>query len=147
MPAKFTIRGDNMKKAFYPAIVKKGNKDYIVKFYDIPHGITQGSNLDEVAEKAREVLELCIEGFLEDKEEIPTPTFPENIKLGNEEFIILVDVNITLIKNELENKAVKKTLTIPYWLNEIAEENKVNFSQLLQVAIKEHLNISRTPEH
>jgi hypothetical protein len=43
----------------------------------------------------------------------------------------------------MENKAVKKTLTIPKWLNDVAEKNNVNFSQVLQSALKEYLGISK----
>ncbi|MNO03816.1 hypothetical protein D3C81_2246350 [compost metagenome] len=45
------------------------------------------------------------------------------------------------VRNEMKNKAVKKTLTIPYWLNKQAEGEKLNFSQILQTALKERLNI------
>lgn len=48
-----------------------------------------------------------------------------------------------LVRNEIEEKSVKKTLTIPQWLNKVAKENNVNFSQLLQTALKEYLKIKR----
>ena len=47
-----------------------------------------------------------------------------------------------LVRDEMEKRAVKKTLTVPKWLNDIAEKNKVNFSHVLQTALKEHLGIS-----
>jgi hypothetical protein len=46
-----------------------------------------------------------------------------------------------VIRDEIENKAIKKTLTIPKWLNDIAEQNNVNFSHILQSALKKHLGI------
>lgn len=46
-----------------------------------------------------------------------------------------------LVRVEMANKAVKKTLTIPRWLNELAEDNKVNFSQILQQGLKDYLGI------
>jgi hypothetical protein len=48
-----------------------------------------------------------------------------------------------VVRDEMENKAIKKTLTIPKWLNDIAEKNKVNFSQVLQSALKEYLGVVR----
>ena len=50
---------------------------------------------------------------------------------------------IIKILNEIESKAVKKTLTIPYWLNELAEKNQINFSQILQNALKEYMQIAK----
>ena len=48
-----------------------------------------------------------------------------------------------LVRNEMEEQAVKKTLTIPQWLNQLAEAQNVNFSQVLQSALKEYLKIKR----
>jgi hypothetical protein len=50
-----------------------------------------------------------------------------------------------IIRDEIENRAIKKTLTIPKWLNDIAEINKVNFSHVLQSALKEHLGLNKQP--
>ena len=48
-----------------------------------------------------------------------------------------------LVRNEMEEQSVKKTLTIPCWLNKLAEEQNINFSKLLQSALKEYLKIKR----
>ena len=47
-----------------------------------------------------------------------------------------------LVRDRIEEKSVKKTLTIPKWLNDLAEENNINFSQLLQVAIKKYIGLN-----
>ena len=57
------------------------------------------------------------------------------------EYLIYVDVWIPPILDKIQNQSVKKTLTIPFWLNEEAEKHKVNFSLLLQTALKEYLGI------
>ena len=46
-----------------------------------------------------------------------------------------------MAEDDIRNRSVKKTLTIPYWLNEAAEENKINFSQVLQDALKEKIGV------
>ena len=58
-------------------------------------------------------------------------------------FVSIVEVWMPVVRDEMENKAIKKTLTIPKWLNDIAEENKVNFSQVLQSALKDYLGLAR----
>ncbi len=77
-----------------------------------------------------------------DNEEIPSATNPPFEDLEKDSFVMPITIYMPVVKNEMENKAVKKTLTIPYWLNEIAEEKGVNFSQLLQIALKEYLKLS-----
>ncbi|BBN99145.1 hypothetical protein St703_18500 [Sporolactobacillus terrae] len=79
----------------------------------------------------------------EDGSIIPAPSNPSTIKAPEGGFFILVEAWTDIIRDEVQNKAIKKTLTIPKWLNDEAERNKINFSQLLQFAIKELLGIKR----
>jgi hypothetical protein len=57
-------------------------------------------------------------------------------------FVTLIQARTEPIRDELQNRAVKKTLTIPQWLNDEAEEAGLNFSQTLQFALKEKLGIT-----
>ncbi|MCD3202840.1 type II toxin-antitoxin system HicB family antitoxin [Clostridium botulinum] len=132
-----------MDTYIYSAIFKPCEEGgYCVTFPDLPGCITEGDNLKEAMDMAKDALELHLWGMEEDKDPIPTPTAPERIKLENKKtFIVPIEAYMPLIRNELANKAVKKTLTIPYWMNKIAESQKINFSQVLQVALKEQLGI------
>lgn len=56
---------------------------------------------------------------------------------------MLINVWMPLVRNELDEQALKKTLTIPQWLNKLAEAQNVNFSKVLQTALKEYLKIKR----
>ena len=64
------------------------------------------------------------------------------IKTEDNESLSYISVWMPLVRDRIEEKSVKKTLTIPKWLNDLAEENNVNFSQLLQVAIKKHIGLN-----
>lgn len=126
----------------FPAIFEPSEEGgYCVTFPDLPGCITEGDDLKESMRMAKDALELYIYNLEDDKEEIPTPSKPEKIKVSNGSFVVPIEAYMPLIRNEMANKAVKKTLTIPYWLNKIAEDNKVNFSQLLQTALKEQLGV------
>ena len=57
-------------------------------------------------------------------------------------FVSLIDVDLDEYSQKHGNKAIKKTLTIPAWLNTIAEVNDINFSQVLQNALKDQLGIN-----
>jgi hypothetical protein len=82
----------------------------------------------------------------EDGDKIPKPTDIKEIKLAKNQVVILVEVWMALVRDEIENKSINKNLTIPKWLNDLAEKNHVNFSQVLQVALKEYLGILN-PKH
>lgn len=133
-----------MGKYYFPAIFDPGTENdegFTVTFPDLPGCITEGSNMDEAVYMAKDVLAGFLYGMEEDGEEIPDASNPSSIELTKGAFISIIEVRTDYIRDEIENKAVKKTLTIPKWLNDAAEKENVNFSQLLQFAIKERLGI------
>ncbi len=74
---------------------------------------------------------------------IPEATPLENTKIQENQKAIPISVWMPLARNELDEQAVKKTLTIPQWLNKMAEAKNVNFSRLLQTALKEYLGVRK----
>lgn len=131
-----------MDTYIFPAIFEPSEDGgYCVTFPDLPGCITEGDTLKEAMSMAKDALELFIYNMEDDGEELPTPSAPETIKSLSGSFVVPIEAYMPLIRSEMANKSVKKTLTLPYWLNKIAEEKKVNFSQVLQVALKEQLGI------
>lgn len=128
----------------YPAIVKWSNEDktYDIQFPDIENAFTFEDNEEDIIKSAKEVLELCIYYIEESGEIINNPTSLKEIKLNEDEFIVLVEVWMPPVRDRFENKAIKKTLTIPKWLNDIAVKEKINFSNVLQASLKEILGIN-----
>ncbi|WKB35332.1 type II toxin-antitoxin system HicB family antitoxin [Terrilactibacillus sp. S3-3] len=135
-----------MAKYIYPAVFDPGtdgSEGYTITFPDLPGCISEGENIQDVLYMAKDVLEGFMYALEEDGSAIPAPSNPGLIKVPKGGFVVLVEAWTDIIRDEMENKAVKKTLTIPKWLNDEAEKNKINFSQLLQFAIKERLGIKR----
>ncbi|BAH05575.1 hypothetical protein [Clostridium kluyveri] len=87
-------------------------------------------------------LKLCLFDLYQDKEGIPEATKMNNAKLNNTQVVILVKVELKKVIREYDNRTVKKTLTIPSWLNTEAEKAHLNFSHVLQEGLKRQLNIS-----
>lgn len=114
---------------------------YCITFPDLSGCITEGDTLDEALYMAKDALELYLFNLEDDGEEIPVPSAPERIETENHAFVVPVKAYMPLIREEMANKSVKKTLTIPYWLNKVAESSHINFSQVLQFALKERLGI------
>lgn len=135
-----------MNKYIYPALFELGeDRGYTVTFPDIPGCITEGLTIEQAFQMAKEALELYMYNIEDDGEEIPVPSLPSDIKIPEKNaFVSLVEAWMPPVRDEMENRAVKKTLTIPKWLNDAAEEKQVNFSQVLQTALKSHLGIAET---
>lgn len=126
----------------FPAIVTTyADNDYNVSFPDFNGISTYGETLEDAYYMAEDALKLELFDLYEDKLEIPQASNITQIKQKENQILIMVKVNLYQVIKEYDNKAVKKTLTIPAWLNKIAEDEKVNFSQILQLALKEKLNI------
>ena len=124
-------------KLVYPAIFKKEEKGYSVVFPDLLGCCTQGDTLEEAIEMAEDAALGWLLTALEENEEIPKATNVNDIELENEsEFISLLLLNLSAYSEKHSSrKSVKKTLTIPFWLNERAERLKINFSKTLQDAL------------
>lgn len=128
-------------KIVYPAIFTYDKKEncYLVDFIDFSCS-TFGATLQEAFFMAGEAMGL----YFEDEKEYPEATKNyKNIDLKENQFVSLVGVDMIEYYKRNSNKSVKKTLTIPEWLNVLAENENINFSQVLQEALKEKLVIDK----
>lgn len=131
-----------MAKYLFPAIfTPETDNRYSISFPDLENCYTQGDNLQDAYEMAEDVLCLCLYDMEESKKQIPQPSNPQNINVNKNSFIAIIGADTLDYRMFYDNKAVKKTLTIPQWLNTMAEREGVNFSYILQHALKEKLNI------
>lgn len=128
-----------MKKLIYPCVVRKEDDIYYANFPDFNACFTDAESIDELFANTKEVLNAVIFTMLKNKMDLPAAG--ENIKLEEGEFLILVESPVGVIKDRINNMAVKKTLTLPAWMNEMAMEHDINFSQVLQEGLKRELNI------
>ena len=132
--------------SMYPAIFyKESNGQYSVIFPDLNHLSTCGKDLQEAMSMAVD----CLAGYIYESklehEELPLASSVDKIDINDEyedyesAFVNMVMVDVELYAKEHFNKAVKKTLTIPKWLNDAALAHNLNFSKILQEALKEKL--------
>lgn len=122
----------------YPATFEKDGDYIFVQFPDVPGAFTQGATLAEAYEKASEVLGL----MLENQNEFPTAT---DITLLQKKFpqktIALVGIDLPAFRKKYMSKTIRKNVTVPEWLSEMAEEQHINFSATLTEALKEKLGV------
>ena len=132
-----------MNKLFYPAIFHKAEEGgYWITFPDLPECMTQGEDMQHAYEMAFEALGLAITSREAEQEALPTPSEPFSITLEKDEFCVVIEFDMLAYKKRTNSRAVKKTLTIPEWLNEEATALGVNFSQVLQAALMETIGYS-----
>ena len=124
-----------MKKLFYPAIFHKAEEGgYWIDFPDIPECLTEGDAMEQAYEMAVDALGLALTSRYQEKEAIPIPTEPENISV-KDGFLVVIEFDMLAYQKRTNSKAIKKTLSIPQWLNEEACARNINFSQALQEAL------------
>ena len=116
----------------YPAIFHKENDSYWVEFPDLEGCHTYGDTLTETMESAQEALSGYLLTTLEENKQLAKPCELSSVSCDENSFSTLVTCDINQYK---DTKAVKKTLTIPSWLNERAMSMGINFSQVLQEAL------------
>lgn len=124
-----------MNKLFYPAIFHPAEEGgFWVSFPDIPECLTEGDNIQQAYEMAVDALGLCLSDKIDNKESIPLCSEPAKIN-SEDGFLVVVEFDMEAYRKRTNSKAVKKTLSIPQWLNEDATAAGVNFSQVLQEAL------------
>ncbi|MCD2493747.1 type II toxin-antitoxin system HicB family antitoxin [Lacrimispora sp. NSJ-141] len=128
-------------RLFYPAIFHKAEEGgFWVTFPDIPECLTQGDDMQQAYEMAVDALGLSLTTMEERKEEIPQASEPDVVEVGDG-FIVVVEFDVAEYRRRHCSRAVKKTLSIPEWLNEAAIRAGVNFSQTLQEALMDKIKM------
>lgn len=125
-------------KLIYPAVFKPFSDQsggYVVEFPDLPGCITEGKNLEEAIEMGIDAASGWILGELEDGEKIPPASDYSKISSENNCMVNMLLLDIDSYEEKYGEKAIRKNLTIPAWLNTFAEKNNINFSKLLQDAL------------
>ncbi|MCL6480038.1 MAG: type II toxin-antitoxin system HicB family antitoxin [Peptococcaceae bacterium] len=128
-------------KFAYPIVLTPAEEGYAVKVPDLDI-YTQGSDIAEAIYMARDAIGMWICYEQDEGRAIPGPSDIANIKTGPGEIKTLVDIDADEYRRTHDNRTVRKNLTLPSWLNARAEKAGINFSQILQDALKNHLGIS-----
>ena len=127
----------------FPAIFRKDDDGgFTVFFPDIDRGATQGEDIAECIDMAHDYLCLALYWMEKNEETVPTASEIKELITKENDIVTLISADTEFYHRFYSNKLVKKTLNIPSWLNEQAERANVNFSGILQEALKAHLHIT-----
>lgn len=132
-----------MNKLFYPAVFHRAEEGgFWVSFPDFPECFTEGDDMTKAYEMAVEAMGLALVSRKEEGEEIPSPTEIDKVDV-EEGTLAIIEFDMLEYQKKHNSRAVKKTLSIPEWLNEEATAMGVNFSQVLQEALLSKLGINK----
>lgn len=135
-----------MKNSYvYPALLTIADDGVSVEFPDLPGCLTCGATVEEAIAMAKQALALHLWGLEEDGDPIPEPTSIAQLATTPGQIPVLVDVWMPAIRAQQAQRSVNKTLTLPKWLNDLAERQKINFSRVLQEALKQQLGVTDPP--
>lgn len=125
-------------KYVYPAIFTPlPSGEYDIRIPDLPGCITCGKDLADAIEMAEDAVAMWLCDAEDTQEIIPSPS--DKLNVNHLQFVNFVVADTEKYRKENDNRAVKKTLTIPSWLNAKAEKAGINFSQTLQDALRKRL--------
>ena len=131
-----------MKKVdryFCPAVFGYAPGEEISVYFPDLDVATSGENEDDALISERELLGCVLFGMEQDGVEIPAPSSLNSVKCADNERASLIDVYMPSVRMTQVNRSVNRTVTLPAWLNGAAQERNINFSQVLQDALKAQL--------
>lgn len=133
-----------MSKISYPAIFHEEDNSYWVEFPDLEGCFSSGETIEEAFENAKEAVGLYLDRDDDTYNRIINkPSSIKDVCLRNPSSVVmLVEYDSLEYAKKYKTKAVKKTLSIPEWLNDLAIKENVNFSSVLQEALVKKLHIN-----
>ena len=128
-------------KGAYPIILKRTDDGYYVEIPDFNIG-TQGESIPDAMEMARDAIGLMGIDMQDDGKIIPEP-YGVEVKTEKDDIVTLVDIDFSEYRKKVDNRAVKKNCTIPYWMSVAADKAGLNYSRLLQDSIVNVIGVSK----
>lgn len=131
-----------VKKGAYPIVLKRTDDGYYVNIPDFDSG-TQGESIADAMEMARDAIGLLGIDLEDNNKEIPKP-YSSKIEAEKDDIVTLVDIDFSEYRKKVDNRAIKKNCTIPYWMSVEADKAGINYSRLLQEALSNVLGIKKS---
>ena len=128
-------------KYVYPALFVVEDDGIIVTFPDLDDTFTDGATMQEAFENAEDVLNLMLWNREEEKKEIPLPSPLEQITVPQGATLAMIKADTLAYRKMHDTKTIRRSITIPSWLDTLAREHNINFSQLMQNAIRRECGI------
>ena len=130
-------------KYVYPALFQPEEEGFFISFPDLDGCFTQASSIPEGLDLAADALNLMLWHMEEEHMDIPPPSALTAIKDKDGSFATLISADTLAYRRLHDTKAVRKNLSIPRWLDTLATEHNINFSNILQNALMRELGVGK----
>lgn len=131
-----------MKTVYAAVLTPIADGGYTARIPDVSGCITSGTDVQDTLDNIKDALAACLCTLEDYNDPIPTPSAPELIEHEAESLIALVDVDTLKYREETDTRAVRKNVSMPAWLLNMADARGINCSQVLQEALKERLGFT-----
>ena len=132
-------------KYVYPALFHTEDDGiFFISFPDLDGCFTQGRSIAEGMDMAADALDLVLWHMEEGRMPIPEPSPLQKLNVEHGDFLTLIGADTLAYRKQHDTKAVRKNLSIPRWLDTLATERNINFSNILQNALMRELGISQS---
>lgn len=129
----------------YVAVLSYDDDGISIEFPDLPgcYPCADKDDTEMALKNAKEALGLHLYGMEQDNDEIPTPSSIKDIELEPGQVPVVIEVFMPPIRERINSKFVKKTLSLPAWLSAAADESGVNCSKIFQNALIDYLELKK----
>lgn len=125
---------------FYPVVFTQLEDGYMVYVPDLDCN-TQGDDLAEAFAMGRDMIGMMCMDMEDEGKALPAASDPAALQLHEHEFVSMLDVDIDAYRRMHSQRAVRRNVSLPSWLNEKADQAGLNVSAILQAALKRELNL------
>lgn len=134
-------------KNVYPVFFTKTNENILVEVPDFSI-LTEGNDMNDAMEMARDAIELECVSMEDNNEKIPSPSDPKDLDItkgtfanDGETIVSFVDIDSAIYRKKIDTKTVRRNVALPSWLNYEADQAGVNVSRILQEALMNVLKV------
>lgn len=132
-----------MTYLYFALFTQNSNGQIEVTFPDFePYVATFGESIADALHMAHDALEGYLLTAEDGHDELPRPASPKAIGHDKDQLLVPIEVDTKIAREREENRSIKKTLTIPRYLNDLGNQNHINFSATLTDALKQKLGVS-----
>lgn len=130
-----------MKKVYPALLASSEDGGYVIRIPDVSGCITTGHTLEETLDNVRDALAGCLCVLEDSGNPLPTPSDLFSVSEDGKT-VILIDVDLLAYRQATDTRVVRKNVSLPAWLSNMADRQGINCSQLLQRALKKELHLS-----
>lgn len=130
-----------MKKVYPALLASSEGGGYVIRVPDVSGCITTGTTIEEALDNIRDALAGCLCVLEDIGEPLPAPSEPFSVAEDGST-VVLIDVDLLEYRRATDTRVVRKNVSLPAWLSNMADKQGINCSQLLQRALKKELHLS-----